>query len=183
MTPARKRWDFFSRRHPQYYGQITAAGREDVMTARALDLVVAGGRVVTSVEVLDTAVGIRDGRIVALAPVEDLPPAERTIDATGKIVFPGAIDCHVHLGPEYDDWRGGPLAAAQAGLGTILSFVVADEADRETLPQGHPSPARGDQRAVRSSTSASTSSSATSRGFWKASRRRSGSASARSSCS
>jgi hypothetical protein len=23
MTPARKRWDFFSRRHPQYYSQIT----------------------------------------------------------------------------------------------------------------------------------------------------------------
>src|SRR5262245_51183257 len=23
MTPARKRWDFYSRRHPQYYGQIT----------------------------------------------------------------------------------------------------------------------------------------------------------------
>jgi len=105
------------------------------MTARALDLIVAGGRVVTSVEVLDTAVGIRDGRIVALAPVEDLPPAERTIDATGKIVFPGAIDCHVHLGPEYDDWRGGPLAAAQAGLGTILSFVLADEAHHETLPK------------------------------------------------
>jgi dihydropyrimidinase len=105
------------------------------MTARALDLVVAGGRVVTSVEVLDTAVGIRDGRIVALAPVEDLPPAERTIDATGKIVFPGAIDCHVHLGPEYDDWRRGPLAAAHAGLGTILSFVLADEANHETLPK------------------------------------------------
>ena len=135
MTPARKRWDFFSRRHPQYYGQITEPVEEDVMTARALDLVVAGGRVVTSVEVLDTAVGIRDGRIVALAPVEDLPPAERTIDATGKIVFPGAIDCHVHLGPEYDDWRGGPLAAAQAGLGTILSFVLADEANHETLPK------------------------------------------------
>ena len=104
------------------------------MTARALDLVVTGGRVVTSVEVLDTAVGIRDGRIVALAPPEDLPPAERTIDATGKIVFPGAIDCHVHLGPEYDDWRGGPLAAAHAGLGTILSFVMANEGAHETLP-------------------------------------------------
>jgi allantoinase len=101
------------------------------MTARALDLVVAGGRVVTSTDVLDAAVGIRDGRIVAVAPAEDLLPAERTIDATGKIVFPGAIDCHVHLGPEYDDWRGGPLAAAHAGLGTLLSFVVADEAARE----------------------------------------------------
>jgi dihydropyrimidinase len=106
------------------------------MSARALDLVVAGGRVVTATEVLDdAAVGIRAGRIVAVAPVEDLPPAARTIDATGKIVFPGAIDCHVHLGPEYDDWRGGPLAAAHAGLGTLLSFVVADEGARESLPK------------------------------------------------
>jgi dihydropyrimidinase len=104
------------------------------VSARSLDLVVTGGRVVTSVEVLDTAVGIRDGRIVALAPPEDLPPAERIIDATGKIVFPGAIDCHVHLGPEYDDWRGGPLAAAHAGLGTVLSFVMANEGAHETLP-------------------------------------------------
>ena len=23
MTPARKRWDFYSRRHPQYYGLVT----------------------------------------------------------------------------------------------------------------------------------------------------------------
>jgi dihydropyrimidinase len=106
------------------------------VSARALDLVVAGGRVVTSTEVLEhAAVGIRGGRIVAVAPLEDLPPAERTIDASGKIVFPGAIDCHVHLGPEYDDWRGGPLAAAHAGLGTILSFVLADEANREPLPR------------------------------------------------
>ena len=98
------------------------------MTPRALDLVVAGGRVVTSTEVLDAAVGIRGGRIVAVAPFEDLPPAERTIDASGKIVLPGAIDCHVHLGAEYDDWRGGPLAAAHAGLTTLLGFVMADEA-------------------------------------------------------
>ena len=105
------------------------------MTPRALDLVVAGGRVVTSTDVLDAAVGIRGGRIVAVAPPEDLPPAERTIDAGGKIVFPGAIDCHVHLGPEYDDWRGGPLAAAHAGLTTLLGFVMADEAARESLPK------------------------------------------------
>ena len=105
------------------------------MTAPALDLVVAGGRVVTATEVVDAAVGVRDGRIVAIGPVEALPPAARTIEATGKLVFPGAIDCHVHLGPEYDDWRGGPLAAAHAGLTTVLSFVVADENARESLPK------------------------------------------------
>jgi len=105
------------------------------MTTRGLDLIVAGGRVVTATEVLDAAVGIRDGRIVAVAPVDVLPPAERTIDATGKLVFPGAIDCHVHLGAEYDDWRVGPLAAAHAGLTTVLSFVTADENARESLPK------------------------------------------------
>ena len=106
------------------------------MTARGLDLVVAGGRVVTATDVLDdAAVGIRGGRIVAVGPVDDLPPAARTIDASGKIVFPGAIDCHVHLGPEYDDWRGGPLAAAHAGLTTLLGFVMADEGAREPLPK------------------------------------------------
>jgi dihydropyrimidinase len=105
------------------------------MTARAVDTIVAGGRVVTATEVLDAAVAIRGGRIVAVAPPEDLPPAERTIDATGKLVFPGAIDCHVHLGPEYDDWRGGPIAAAHAGLTTLLGFTMADEGAREPLPK------------------------------------------------
>src|SRR5438067_13652990 len=98
-----------------------------------LDLVIAGGRVVTSTEVVDTAVGVSDGRIVAIAPVELLPPAARTIDANGKIVFPGAIDCHVHLGAEYDDWRGGPEIAALAGLTTILAFTLTE--GKETLPQ------------------------------------------------
>jgi hypothetical protein len=40
---------------------------------------------------------------------------ERTIDATGKFVLPGLIDCQVHLGAVYDDWSSGPLAAAHAG--------------------------------------------------------------------
>ena len=105
------------------------------MSARGLDLVVAGGRVVTATEVLDeAAVGIRGGRIVAVASLDDLPPAARTIDATGKIVLPGAIDCHVHLGPEYDDWRGGPIAGAHAGLTTLLGFSMADVGVRESLP-------------------------------------------------
>jgi len=103
--------------------------------AKGLDLVIAGGRVVTSTEVVDAAVGVRDGRIAAIAPAELLPPAGRTIDATGKIVFPGAIDCHVHLGAEYDDWRSGPHAAAHYGLTTLLSFVVADENAHESLPK------------------------------------------------
>ncbi len=39
-------------------------------------------------------VGILDGRIVAVGNVED--DARETIDATGRIVSPGFIDCHTH---------------------------------------------------------------------------------------
>jgi dihydropyrimidinase len=105
------------------------------MTPAKVDTVVHGGQVVTASEVLDTAIAIRGERIVALGAPDLLPPAERYLDATGKIVLPGAIDCHIHVGPEYDDWRGAPIAAAHAGLTTLLAFGVYDDARSETLPQ------------------------------------------------
>jgi dihydropyrimidinase len=101
--------------------------------SRRVDTVVRGGRVVTASETFEGSLAIDGGRIVALGPAELLPPGQHEIDATGKYVFPGAIDCHVHLGPEYDDWRGGPVAAAHAGLTTLVAFAVY--ADGETLPQ------------------------------------------------
>ena len=101
--------------------------------AGRVDTIVHGDRIVTATEVFEGGVAIKDGRIVALGPVDMLPDAQTTIDARGKIVFPGAIDCHVHLGTEYDDWRGGPEIAARAGLTTILVFTMTEGS--ESLPQ------------------------------------------------
>jgi dihydropyrimidinase len=103
-------------------------------TRRPADTVVHGGQVVTSSDVLDASVAIRDGRIVAVATEDEMPDAARHIDATGKYVFPGLIDCHIHLGAEYDDWRGGPIAAAHAGLTTLIAFALYDDQAKETLP-------------------------------------------------
>jgi dihydropyrimidinase len=105
------------------------------MAQPGVDTIVAGGRVVTSSDILETDIAIRDGRIVALGPTGLLPLGGRRLDVSGKYVLPGLIDCHVHLGPVYDDWRTGPLAAAHAGLTTVLSFVECDAEARETLPQ------------------------------------------------
>jgi dihydropyrimidinase len=102
------------------------------MTARAVDLIVRGGRVVTATDDFEAAVAIKGGRIVAIAPEAVLPPADRVIDATGKIVFPGLIDCHLHVGPEYDDWKTSALAAARTGLTTLVPFV--NYLEGETLP-------------------------------------------------
>ena len=102
------------------------------MSAAGVDVVVSGGRVVTATDVLDTAIAIKSGRIVAIGEAAALPRADRVIDATGKYVLPGLIVCHLHVGPEYDDWRTAPLAAARTGITTLLPFVVYD--DGEGLP-------------------------------------------------
>src|SRR5262245_42702560 len=98
-----------------------------------VDVVVRGDQVVTGSDVVDAAVAIRGDTIVAIGPEALLPPGDRVIDASGKYVLPGLIDCHLHIGPEYDDWETAPLAAAHTGLTTLLPFVVYD--DGETLPK------------------------------------------------
>src|SRR3989442_5656883 len=115
-----------------------------------VDTIVHGGRIVTASDVYEAAVAIRGEKIVAIGPPEVLPPAARTIDARGKYVLPGAIDCHIHLGPEYDDWRGGPIAAAHAGLTTPLGVGLYAKAANETRvkknlvdPQGKAIPLPG----------------------------------------
>jgi dihydropyrimidinase len=100
--------------------------------ARGVDLVVRGGRVVTATDDFEASVAVNGGRIAAIAPEALLPPADRVIDAAGKIVFPGLIDCHLHVGPEYDDWQTSALAAARTGLTSLVPFVTVDEG--ETLP-------------------------------------------------
>jgi dihydropyrimidinase len=99
-----------------------------------VDTVIHGGRIVTPLEVFDGAIAIRGERIVALGPADCLPPADRYLDASGKIVLPGPIDCHIHVGPEYDDWPRASIAAAHAGLTTLLAFSVPDDERRESLP-------------------------------------------------
>ena len=101
---------------------------------RPVDTIIHGGQVVTATEVSEASVAIRDGRIVAVASEGLMPDAARHIDASGKYVLPGLIDCHIHLGPEYDDWRTGPIAAAHAGLTTLIGFGLYDDQAKEPLP-------------------------------------------------
>ena len=57
-----------------------------------------GGRVIDPTNAKDAElrdVGVRDGRIVALAPGEAV---DEVVDASGCIVMAGGIDMHTHIG-------------------------------------------------------------------------------------
>lgn len=114
------------------------------------DLIVRNARVHTFREGIGRdahALGIRDGRIAAIDPPEGAAAA-RTLDARGRVLMPGFVDCHTHTvfagermaehalklkGASYEE-------IARAG-GGIVSTVAAirkadvDELVRQSLPR------------------------------------------------
>ena len=79
---------------------------------------------------------IEDGRVTEVS--SDIKPQGdvETLDATGCIVTPGLIDCHVHFrepGQEQkEDWLTGSMAAAAGGVTTVL-----DMPNNKTTPGGY----------------------------------------------
>jgi dihydropyrimidinase len=91
------------------------------------DIVIKGGHVASSQGLTRADVGIRGEQIAALGL--DLDGAE-IIDASGKIVMPGAIDVHNHFQLPFcgtvsaDDFLTGSRAAAMGGVTTFLDFAI-----------------------------------------------------------
>src|SRR5215510_5327843 len=101
-----------------------------------LDLIIRGGQVVTPQAVGEMDVGVQGEKIVAVGwPGTLAAGAGREIDARGKIVIPGGIEPHAHIGiPVPEHWAGIPdvmtqppeaasRAAAFGGVTTIIDFA------------------------------------------------------------
>jgi dihydroorotase len=91
-----------------------------------VDIVIAGGQVVTEHGVAEACVAIADGVIAAVGPAAAMPPARETIDAKGMHLLPGVIDVHVHFrepGMEHKEtWDSGSAAAAVGGVTTVFDM-------------------------------------------------------------
>ena len=97
------------------------------------DMVITGGTVATAADTFRADVGVRNGRIAAIA--DDLAgPSIRTeqrVDATGRLVLPGGIDAHCHVEQESssgmmtaDDFGSGSVSAAFGGNTTFVPFAA-----------------------------------------------------------
>jgi dihydroorotase (multifunctional complex type) len=90
------------------------------------DLVLHSGRVVTHAGEFEGGVAVSDGKIVAVGTAEALPEAARSIDLAGRVLMPGVIDPHCHLGVNYgydEDMATETAAAALGGVTTVLLFA------------------------------------------------------------
>lgn len=108
------------------------------------DTVIRHGTVVTASDTFVSDVGIKDGRIAALAA--ELDDADEIIDARGLFVLPGGIDSHVHLDQPSgdgivmaDDFDSGTRSAAIGGNSTVLAFCMQEKGQtlREALKVYH----------------------------------------------
>ena len=103
------------------------------MFAGTADLLIEGGTVVTDGWSKRAAVVVTGGRINAIieSPEEAARiPAVRRIDATGRLVIPGGVDPHCHVGTRVgsyttrDTYATASLSALAGGTTTIVDFAI-----------------------------------------------------------
>ncbi|SER60898.1 allantoinase AllB [Salisediminibacterium halotolerans] len=84
------------------------------------------GTVVTAKDTFLADIYVSDGKIAAVTTEELAGEIDEDVDATGKFVFPGFIDTHIHSrdpGPTYkEDFTHSTQAAAAGGITTVFEM-------------------------------------------------------------
>ena len=99
-----------------------------------MSILIKNGRIVTAESDYIADLFIEGEQISAIG--KDLNyPADKIIDATGKLVFPGGIDPHVHLDMPFmgayssDDYETGTRAAMHGGTTMVIDFILQTQGD------------------------------------------------------
>lgn len=94
-----------------------------------MDLLIKNGEIVTPSGRFIADLAVKDGKVAAIG--KDLEvQADKTVDATGKMVLPGAIDAHTHMQMPFggtvsaDSYLSGTRAAVCGGVTTIFDYPV-----------------------------------------------------------
>ncbi len=103
-----------------------------------MSVLIKGGRIVTAADDYFGDV-FAEGETVTLIGESLDVAADKVIDASGKLVMPGAIDPHTHLEMAFggtvtcDDFTSGTVSAAFGGTTTLIDFCM--QAPGSTFPE------------------------------------------------
>ncbi|MFF2018451.1 dihydroorotase family protein [Paenibacillus sp. NPDC058177] len=88
------------------------------------DLLVYGNLVLPDGVLYDSAIGVKDGKIVSISQQNpDGITADKVIHAEGSFVLPGAVDAHVHCYSSLDEgFTTASTSAAAGGVTTIIEM-------------------------------------------------------------
>jgi dihydropyrimidinase len=99
-----------------------------------MSVLIKGGRIITAADDYVGDIYVENGSIALIGESLDVS-ADKVIDATGKIVMPGAIDPHTHIEMFFggtttcDDFTSGTTAAAFGGTTTLIDFCIQTPGD------------------------------------------------------
>lgn len=94
-----------------------------------MDLIIKNGTIITTSESYVADIAVKDGKVVAIGTGFCEEGAE-VVDASGKLVLPGAIDAHTHLAMPFggtvsaDSYLAGTRAAACGGVTTVFDYPM-----------------------------------------------------------
>ncbi len=94
-----------------------------------MSILIKNGKIITASAEYEADIFIEGEQISAIGKNLQVK-ADQEIDATGKIIFPGGIDPHVHLDMPFmgtfssDDYSSGTLAALHGGTTMVIDFVL-----------------------------------------------------------
>jgi allantoinase len=89
------------------------------------DVVIRGSRVVTRAGEVPRCIGVRDGMVVAIEPMEAQLEGLQTVDlADDEVLLPGLVDTHVHVNePGRTEWEGYATATRAAAAGGVTTII------------------------------------------------------------
>jgi dihydropyrimidinase len=100
-----------------------------------MPLLVQNGQIVTATDIYHADIYCQDETISAIGKNLSVPPGTTTIDASGKYVFPGFVDPHVHIYLPFmgtfakDTYESASRAAVTGGTTTLIEMACPARSD------------------------------------------------------
>jgi allantoinase len=90
-----------------------------------LDLLFRAPRVITAAGEVARCIGVRDGRIAVIEPIDAELDADEVVElGDDEVLIPGLVDTHVHVNePGRTEWEGFASATRAAAAGGVTTIV------------------------------------------------------------